>query len=153
MIGPIVQAHHAGLVQLVHNTREFTPEERVVALELLGAALAGGADYVALVDEDHGKVRGYVCYGPTPMTDGTWDLYWIAVDEASRSHGVGRSLVTAMLADLRKRAARLVRVETSGQESYARSRVFYERSGFEALARVRDFYKRGDDLVVYGRYL
>jgi len=34
-----------------------------------------------------GKLGGYICYGPTPMTDGTYDLYWIASDPRVRGQG------------------------------------------------------------------
>src|SRR5258706_1138490 len=56
----------------------FTSEEVRCALELIDGALASpgrDGDYRVLVVEDGGRVAGYVCYGPTPMTESTWDLY------------------------------------------------------------------------------
>ena len=51
---------------------------RRVALELVDAAAVSAADYEILV-ADNGTLLGYVCFGPTPMTVRTFDLYWLVV--------------------------------------------------------------------------
>jgi ribosomal protein S18 acetylase RimI-like enzyme len=145
--------HRAPLADLLARTREFTEEETAVALELVDLALSGNVDYRFWIDEYAGQLRGYVCFGKTPMTRGTYDLYWIAVDPSSKGKGVGRALVRAMEDEIAADGAYLVRVETSGLEEYAATRAFYDRVGYEVVARVRDFYARGNDLVMYGRYL
>ncbi len=152
-LGPAASRHRAALAQLVQSTHEFSEDERVVAIDLVDAALAGGLDYRVIVCEEGDEVLGYVCFGPTPMTEGTWDLYWIAVREQARKHGVGRRLIDQMMHELGSCGARLVRVETSGQPAYAATRAFYDRTKFEVVATIRDFYRTGDDLVVYGKYL
>lgn len=103
---------------------------------------------MALVAEEAGRVVGYVLYGPTPMTLGTWDLYWIATDPETRALGAGTALSQAMERDLVARNARLVRVETSAQEAYGATRKFYERNRYLEAARITDFYKPGDHLVM-----
>jgi ribosomal protein S18 acetylase RimI-like enzyme len=99
------------------------------------------------------QLVGYVCYGPTPMTLGTFDLYWIASDPSVRGQGVGSALVSAMEGDLRKRGARLVRVETSAQEAYGPTRGFYDSMQYLEEARFRDFYKPGEDLIILSKRL
>ena len=153
------------LADLLARTREFTADEVEVALELVDAALAGSRDYRFLVDVQDALVgegaagnlaptpRGYVCFGRTPMTQGTFDLYWIAVDPAFKGKGVGRALVSAMEEELAREGAYLVRVETAGAPEYAATRAFYDRIGYEVVARIRDFYAPGNDLVIYGHYL
>ena len=106
-----------------------------------------------LVSERDGKPVGYVCFGPTPMTDGTFDLYWIATDPSVRGQGEGHALVAAMESELRRRGGRLVRVETSATEDYDSTRGFYARAQYQEEARVRDFYRPGDDLVILGKRL
>lgn len=138
------------LDRLLHRIENFTPEEVAVALELVDGAIRDprGSGYEVLVaQEGDGPLLGYVCYGPTPLTDGTFDLYWIAVDPDCRGRGAGRFLHDAMLADLRGRGARLVRLETSSQDSYDGTLRFYEALGYEVVSRVGDFYRPGDDLV------
>jgi len=124
------------------------------ALELIDGALADPAgDYRVLVAEladgaGAARVAGYVCYGPTPMTDGTWDLYWIATHPSARGRGVASALVERMESELRAFGARLVRVETSHQELYGAAHRFYVRHAYPEVARLPDFYKPGDDLIV-----
>lgn len=101
-----------------------------------------------LLCEREGAVIGYVCYGPTPMTEGTWDLYWLATDPAHRGQGVAGALCAAMDDDLRTQGGRLVRVETSSTEGYGAAQRFYERHGYPEAARIADFYRPGDDLII-----
>lgn len=142
----------AGLLGRIEN---FTDEEVSVATGLLDEIVLrpGECGYEALVafhDESAGGPPiGYVCYGPTPMTERTWDMYWIATDPAARGRGVGRALHGAMLDDLRKKAARLVRIETSSAETYDDTARFYERAGYRLVSRVPGFYREGDDLLTY----
>ncbi|WP_244222052.1 GNAT family N-acetyltransferase [Corallococcus exercitus] len=91
---------------------------------------------------------GYCCYGPTPMTENTFDLYWIASAPEVRGQGIGAGLISAMEADLRRRKARIIRVETSATEAYGPTRGFYASMKYGEEARIKDFYKQGDDLII-----
>ncbi|WP_394843644.1 GNAT family N-acetyltransferase [Pendulispora brunnea] len=152
MMKPLAPEHRAPLIELIRATPEFSREEADVAIELLDACLEGDRDYVIWVDADEG-VRGYICYGPTPMTEGTYDLYWIAVAPSFQGHGVGRALIAHMESELTREGARLVRVETEGGPAYESTRAFYEAIGYECTATIRAFYAAGRDLVIYTRYL
>lgn len=121
------------------------------ALELIDAAIAGSPDYLIQVALKQGKLVGYICYGPTPMTEGTWDLYWIASDPNHRGEGIGSALDSAMEAEIRARQARLIRVETSAEEAYGPTRGFYASMKYQEEARFRDFYKPGDDLIILSK--
>jgi ribosomal protein S18 acetylase RimI-like enzyme len=134
---------------LVRSDGLFSAEEIAVACELVDEAQANpDADYRVLVAASSDGVDGYVCYGPTPMTAGTWDLYWIVTRPAARGMGVARALVGAMEDALRAAGARLVRVETSRLDGYGAARAFYERMRYPVAAELRDFYRPGDDLIV-----
>ncbi len=122
------------------------------AIELVDLALQpNNPDYRVLVADRDGTLGGYVCYGPTPMTEGTHDLYWIASDPTVRGQGVGASLVAGMEADLRRKSARIIRVETSATEAYGPTRGFYASMKYTEEARIRDFYKVGDDLIILSK--
>jgi ribosomal protein S18 acetylase RimI-like enzyme len=124
------------------------------ALEVAtGAAQPGNPDYVAQCGLVGGALAGFIAYGPTPMTQGTYDLYWIATDPRVRGGGLGSALLARMEADLRARQARLVRVETSGTDGYDGARTFYEARGYAETARIPDFYREGDDLVILTKRL
>src|SRR4051812_30995032 len=107
------------LIEIISQGGTFRPDEVSCAIELLDAALAraDGNTYEALVAEDPaGLLVAYTCFGQTPMTDGTFDLYWLVVGAAARGQGVGRALLTATEEHLRLRGVRTVRVETSSLE-------------------------------------
>jgi ribosomal protein S18 acetylase RimI-like enzyme len=106
---------------------------------------------VVLVAEREGILVGYICYGPTPMTDGTFDLYWIAAAPEVRGQGIGAALVSAMEGEIRRRNGRLVRVETSAMEAYGPTRGFYRSMQYMEEARFRDFYKVGEDLIILSK--
>ena len=59
-------------------------------------------DYVALGAELDGRLVGWICWGPTPCTLGTFDLYWMAVDPAAQGAGIGTALIRAMEDRLRR---------------------------------------------------
>ena len=137
------------LMSLLRADGLFTAEEVAVATELIDAAIAEPlGDYRVTVAELDGRLAGYVCYGPTPMTEGTWDLYWIVSHPEARGRGVAKALVERMESELKSIGARLVRVETSQQDGYGAAHAFYARLGYPIAARFPDFYKPGDDLLV-----
>jgi ribosomal protein S18 acetylase RimI-like enzyme len=144
----------AALSDLLRRIETFSPQEVACALELIDLALKQNSpDYQILVAVKTDKVVGYVCYGPTPMTEGTFDLYWIASAPEVRGQGVGSALVSAMEGDFRRREARLVRVETSAMEAYGPTRGFYASMKYAEEARLKDFYKVGDDLIILTKRL
>jgi len=130
----------------------FRADEITVALEVFDGATAGSPDYIALGAEHEGRLAGWICWGPTPCTLGTYDLYWMAVDPALHGAGLGTALLHAMEARLAG-VARLIVVETAGRPEYAGTRAFYEARGYGAAARIPDFYAPGDDQVIYVKAL
>ena len=76
------------------------------------------------------RVVGYICYGPTPLTIGTWDIYWIAVGKAERGRGVGQALMQHAEQEIAAQGGRLVVLETSGTPEYSPARKFYEHCGY-----------------------
>jgi ribosomal protein S18 acetylase RimI-like enzyme len=143
------------LLGALRQAGTFTSEEVRTALELIDEWLQRGerSEYLTYVLEDGGTVRGYVCYGPTPMTDSTYDLYWIAVDPTAHGQGYGRRLLTFAEADILRRRGRLVLIETSSQDVNQSTIRFYERAGYDLVARIGNFYRAGDDKLVFAKDL
>jgi GNAT superfamily N-acetyltransferase len=129
----------------------FRAGEIPVALEVFDEAVRAGPrgePYCVLGADVDGRLAGWICWGPTPCTLGTYDLYWMVVDPALQGAGIG----TAMLAEMERRlagVARLIVVETAGRSDYAPTRGFYEARGYRAAATIPDFYAPGEDQVVY----
>ncbi len=92
---------------------------------------------------------GFACYGPRPLTRGTYDLYWIAVRRTAQGRGVGGALLQRVAQDVRALGGRMIVAETSGRPDYEPTRRFYETHGYVREATLSDFYGPGDDLVVY----
>ena len=140
---------------LLEATAVFRVEEIEVAMELLGHPFKhpGQEDYYFLVAESDGGVAGYACWGATPGTRGTWDLYWIATAPEIQGKGTGRKLMAAAEADMARRGGRLCIVETSGLASYEKTRQFYLRGGYALAARIGDYYAPGDDLCIFTKRL
>lgn len=141
------------LEALIRATGVFSEEEVGVALELIDIGAKPGG-YLFLVAADERDVAvGYACYGHTSMTDGVYDLYWMAVDPKLHRSGIGLTLLRATEDDVRRRGGRMLIIETAGKAEYTKTRAFYERTGCVEIARIRDFYRVGDDKVVYQRLL
>lgn len=142
------------LEQILLNLRQagnFTAAEVDCALELLNIVLdqPHQPDYLVLVAEDHGQIQGYILYGPVPVTEGNFDIYWIATDPKAHGKGYGRQLMEAAETDLRGKGARMICLETSSQGNYQRTRRFYDNAGYQVESIIRDFYKPGDDRITY----
>jgi|ERR1043166_2220035 len=136
-------------------TREcgaFRADEVKVALEVFDAALGVGRrrdpDYETAAIVLDGVLAGWACWGPTPCTVGTFDLYWIVVATEWQGRGAGGALLAEMERRIADRA-RLIVVETAGRPQYAPTRRFYEAYGYAVESRIVDYYAPGDDLVVY----
>jgi ribosomal protein S18 acetylase RimI-like enzyme len=156
-VRPATDQDRPGLVAILDSDHTFKDDERFVAIELIDGALTGSVDYYLLVAELSGPaarpVAGYLCYGPTPMTASTYDLYWIVVHADARGHGVAQALIAAMEAELRRLGGKAVRVETSETEGYGAARKLYERTGYPIAAILTDFYREGDSLITYYKRL
>ncbi len=143
------------VLDIVTATGSFTPVEIEIAMEVVDEGLAEPErDYfLSVVEDGEGRVTGYECHGATPLTEGTYDLYWIAVDPAAQGGGYGRTLLRFAEEDVLRRGGRLLLIETSSQESYGATIRFYEKSGYPLVARIPGFYKPGDDKLIFAKDL
>jgi len=139
------------LMLLLQDTPEFTPAEVELADEVVSDYLAdpAGSGYFALVAEENNHIIGFVCYGPTPITEGTWDMYWLAVDHNQQGKGIGRQLMAAAEDKIKAAGGRLIVLETSSKPGYEKTNRFYLYIGYKEAARIKDYYMIGDDLVIY----
>ncbi len=137
----------------MRDTGLFREAEVRTAGEMLDEALDGDDDYRFLGAFDADDLVGYACWGPTPGTEATYDLYWIAVKRSLQGRGVGSQLIDSVERTLRSEGGRLVVVETSSRADYASTRAFYAARGYDRAAAIRDYYAPGDDLVIYTKEL
>jgi ribosomal protein S18 acetylase RimI-like enzyme len=158
-IRPLVAADRSGVFRILENAGNFTPAEVGIALELIDEWLELGehSGYLTYVlearDPEKAEVLGYVCFGPTPLTESTFDLYWIAVDKSKHRGGVGKRLLKFSEEEVVRRGGRMLLIETSSQETYGGTIQFYERTGYELVGKIPEYYKPGDDKLIFAKQL
>jgi len=140
---------------LLRGLPEFKPAEVVVAEEVIDSYLAdpAGSGFNTLVAQDGPAINGYICYGPTPLTEDTWDVYWIAVAAGEQGKGVGGALLVYAEDKIKEAGGRLIIIETSSQAGYEKTSRFYSNHGYKAIARLPDFYAPGDDKLILQKRL
>jgi ribosomal protein S18 acetylase RimI-like enzyme len=139
------------------NQPVFSDRECETAVAMMHEAIAepGGDDpYQFLLARTREQIVGYACFGTIPLTQGTFDLYWIVVRPDFHACGIGKMLLLHCEALMARQGGRMVVAETSSRSEYARARRFYESvMGYEKAARLKDFYRLGDDKLLYIKYL
>ncbi len=156
MIRNLINTDRDKIYNILVDTKNFNDDEIKIAMELIDVYINNPEqkDYEIFVDENDDKIlNGYVCIGPRPLTTGTYDLYWIAVNPNVQSKGIGSKLISHIENYLKEKAVRLILIETSGKLSYEKERKFYEKNLYVMLVEIKDFYNVGDSLVIYGKYL
>jgi ribosomal protein S18 acetylase RimI-like enzyme len=151
-IRPMVEKDRASLLSMLIKTRSFTSAEIDVAMELINVVLKDQIqkDYqIYCIVDDQDQAIGYICYGPTPMTQGTFDLYWIAVDPDFQEQGVGSNLLDFLGKVVKELKGRMILADTSSIPHYEKTQNFYLRNGFQEVARVPDYYYPGNDRVTF----
>ena len=155
MVRPMTDGDRERVFDIIRSTGMFTPDEIQVANELVDITLdqPGQRDYaVVVVEDENGQVVGYLTYGPTPLTDGTYDLYWMAVSPEAQGRGLGKELVRWLEKQVAEAGGRLILIETSSQPKYEKTRKFYLGLGYEETSRIPDFYRAGDSRITYVKY-
>lgn len=160
-VAAVGAAYRERIAELLAACGTFSQPEINVAVELFDAAMTPqaamsgavpGYTFVGAFDA-HDELIGFACWGPTPDTDRTFDLYWLAVDPLVANGGAGTLLLSEVEQRLRGSDARMVVAETSSRGDYEAARGFYARRGFAESGRVRDFYAPTDDRIIYTKRL
>lgn len=155
-VRPMTREDRAEVAGLIDGVENFNPVEKECALELVDIYLddPGQTDYAfAVASGETAEIQGYICWGPVPLTRGTFDLYWIATRRAARGRGFGRELVGHVERVLGAAGGRLLVAETSAKSSYRKTIEFYRSLGFEEASHIADFYDVGDDRLIFVKRL
>lgn len=129
----------------------FSAEEVETVDELFAGYLrdAVKTGYYFLVARDAGQVLGFACWGPTSLSRGACDLYWICTAKQAQGRGVARALFDGVADAARAFGRWLIVIWTSSRPDYAAARSFYRRMGCDLGAQITDFYDRGEDLCIF----
>lgn len=140
---------------LVTATDMFSASEVAIAEELVTERVAHGraSGYEFLLLTEGEALLGYACFGPIPVSETGWDLYWIAVAPGKQRGGVGSALLRRAEDAMRRAGARHVYVDTSSSEAYAATRGFYLARDYRQAVELPDFYRPGDGKIVFRKEL
>jgi len=152
---PMTHEDKPVIIQMLRNIPEFKPAEVDVAEEVIDSYLGDSirSGYHIFVAEVGSSIAGYICYGPTPLTEGTWDIYWLAVAPDKQSQGIGKALLNFAEDNIKETKGRLAIIETSSKPEYEATRRFHQAQGYEIACRIADFYAPGDDKLVFQKHL
>jgi len=151
VIRPMTPNDKAAVMQLLRNTPEFKPNEIVIAEEVIDTYLHSPANsgYYAKIAVMDSEIIGYICFGPTPLTEGTWDIYWNAVSQNNQRTGIGKALLSYAEKQIKKARGRIILIETSSTINYEKSRRFHISQGYKLVSQIKDFYAVGDDKLIF----
>ena len=140
------------IAHILNSTGFFYDHEVEVAVSLAEENLEQGDDlsgYLFIMAEENEQVIGYSCFGKTPSTEASYDLYWLGVNEENKGKGIGKillSMTEKMIAEL---GGKNIWIETAGRPLYEPTRMFYLKTGCELVAELPEFYGKGDDKVIF----
>ena len=156
MISTAVESDGPQIQDIAARAGVFSPEEVECVVDIWEEYLTMGpvvGGYNFIVEREGDRVLGFACYGPRDLTDGVFDLFWIAVDSKTHRNGVGRGLLTACEEAVRQAGGRMLIAETSGTSHYESTRKFYSGMGYALEATIKDLYTKGDDLAIFVKRL
>jgi ribosomal protein S18 acetylase RimI-like enzyme len=148
----IMPSDREAIYNLLAKIQVFDASDRSVAMELVNTALDCPAqqDYSFIVAmSDRKELEGYACFGPIPLTEGSFELYWIAVNPVFACQGIGSRLLLEIESHIEKNHGRMLLLETSSRAEYEPTRCFYLKNGFRLVERIPDFYRSGEDRLTF----
>jgi ribosomal protein S18 acetylase RimI-like enzyme len=152
IIRPLIRQDKTNILCLLQQRRTFNNHEIDLAMELIEETLdyPEKKDYRVFCAADDGdRIAGYICFGPIPMTDGCFDLYWIAVAEEYERRGIGGKLLGHMVQSVIRGEGRRIYVDTSSTHPYASARSLYKKHGYILVSLLSDFYRIGDHKMIF----
>ena len=90
---------------------------------------------------------------PEKLTEGTYNLYAIAIRKELQGKGIGKAMMNFIEKKLSESSVRVLIVDTSSDESLTLTRKFYKDLGYNHEATIRDFWQEGEDKIIFWKKL
>lgn len=139
-------------IKNVLNTIELFPPEMLddMIAEYLNNPETEEIWFTSIQD---GKICGIGYCAPEKLTDRTYNLYAIGVQNDLQGKGFGKKMMSYIEGYLRDKGNRILIVDTSSTPEFDQTRAFYQHLGYSKEATIRDFWKEGDDKVTFWKKL
>lgn len=144
------------ILAVASKISQFSKEDQSCIAELWQESLSSKTDpdrYHFLVAKDENRIVGFACYGHRPLTQGSYDFYWLGVEPEFQHQGIGHALMHAVEDEIKQAGGYLIMLETSSMREYDFTRDAYQKFGYQQVAEIPDFYEPGDGLVIYVKRL
>jgi ribosomal protein S18 acetylase RimI-like enzyme len=150
-IRPLTKNDRDAVYKMLSQLSKVDPEEKRTAMAMIDAALqAPDEEYSVLCAHLHqGDLLGFICFGPDPLSEDCYNLYWIMVDRKFGRRGIGSELMLSMEERLLRKNARRIYINISSAPQYEAVRLFYEKYGFLVDSILDDYYRSGVDKIMY----
>jgi ribosomal protein S18 acetylase RimI-like enzyme len=151
-IEPPLKEEGSSIISLANKIKQFSVDDIQCLEDLWKESQQSETDpdrYHFIVAKNIQQIIGFACYGHRPLTEGTYDFYWLGVDPAFQKQGIGKALMAQVEKEIRDKKGYLLIIETSSNEDFSLPRAIYESFGYQLIAQIPDFYKPGDGLVIY----
>jgi len=138
--------------RILESTGFFYDYEIDIALELVQENLEKGEEksgYIFIMAEMDEKPVAFACFGKTPCTADSFDLYWIAVHQNQKGKGVGKLLLNLIEKEVVNLGGKNIWVETSSRPLYEPTRMFYLKTGYQLISELPDFYGENDHKNIF----
>lgn len=138
-------------ISLARSTEVFNPQEvQVLESVLEDYQKNHGKNYFLFEEKTDDKIAGFVIFGRTPITEFSWDIYWLVVNKTCQGKGIGRKLLKEVESFILQKEKRFIlKVETSTRKEYTNARNLYAKQSFIEAGRIPNFYAQGDDLIIF----
>jgi len=156
LIRAMMAADKPAMIKLLRASGACSAQEIAVAEDRIDLYLqdSGQTEYrVMIITHEAGGVAGHLCYGPTPLTKGTFSLYWIVVAPSQQKRGLGTQLLSWMEKKVEEEHGRVLIIVTSSQDKDEANRRFYLNLHYQECARIAGFYQPGIDRIIFMKYL
>jgi GNAT superfamily N-acetyltransferase len=147
-----MQQHDMAALKGVIDSSELFPSELLNDMTAEYFATPATNEIWLVAEQESTPIAVAYC-APERLTDGTYNLYLIAVHRQFQGTGIGAEIMRYVEQMLIDKGARILLVETSGLPEFERTRAFYDKCSYTREAVIRDFYKAGDDKVVFWKQL
>jgi ribosomal protein S18 acetylase RimI-like enzyme len=154
------QCDRDALIAVAEASGLFEKDQTEELAQMLDTHFSSGTDgeespdfWVVDEDDSDNRIVGLAYIAPERMTQGTWNLYLIAVHPDAQKQGRGTALLHYVENMLAKKGERILLVETSGLDDFQYVREFYSKNGYDKEACIREFYAAGEDKIVFRKVL